>query len=377
MRVTLFFTYGVSLKTWAESGLLTREVQIYHELIRCFGVQVEFITYGDESDREWIEELKGIKLLPIYERLLRPKSKVFAILQTLLIPWYFRKELQQNDLFKTNQIWGSWVAVLSKWFFRKPLLVRCGYEAYKNSLEEDKSKNRRNILRFMSRFAYRSADHVWLNTLDISKFVQNTFGISSDRITIHPNWINTYKFVPNGEVKRFEDHILFVGRLSSEKNLPLLFRALKGNDLTLDVVGAGDMRGELENIADDIGVQIQFNSRIPNDQMPELYNRYNVYVLCSRYEGNPKTLLEAMACGCAVIGTDVAGIREVIQHEKSGLLVSEDHYSLRSAIKRLLSDHSLCRKLGEQARQQIVENNSLETALSREYSVYEKLTKKT
>ena len=82
-----------------------------------------------------------------------------------------------------------------------------------------------------------------------------------------------------------------------------------------------------------------------------------------------------MSCGCAVIGTDVSGIREVIQHENNGLLVSEDHNSLRSAIQRLLSDHSLCRKLGEQARQQIGENNSLEIALSREYTVYEKLIK--
>ena len=104
-------------------------------MMQEYAVQVQFITYGDECDREWEEELQGIKLLPVYERLQRPKSKILALLQTLLIPWFFRQELRETDLFKTNQIWGCWLAVLSKWFFHKPLLVRCGYEAYKNSLE--------------------------------------------------------------------------------------------------------------------------------------------------------------------------------------------------------------------------------------------------
>ena len=120
--ITLFFTYGVSLKTWAESGLLQREIRLYQELKLRFGIQVQFITYGDSKDRQWEEDLKGIHLLPVYERLKRPHSKILSLLQSLLIPWVFRHELRQADLFKTNQIWGSWVAILSKWFFRKPLL---------------------------------------------------------------------------------------------------------------------------------------------------------------------------------------------------------------------------------------------------------------
>ena len=57
--------------------------------------------------------------------------------------------------------------------------------------------------------------------------------------------------------------------------------------------------------------------------MPQYYNRCKVYVLCSLYEGNPKTLLEAMACGCAVVGTNVLGIQEIIRHQENGLLVPE------------------------------------------------------
>ena len=123
-QITLFFTYGVSLSKWAESGLLQREVQLYRELNKQYNINVQFITYGDSSDRRWESELEGIELLPVYEKLPKLKSKTLSYLQTIFIPWIFRYQLRKSNLFKTNQIWGGWTAVLSKWFFQKPLLVR-------------------------------------------------------------------------------------------------------------------------------------------------------------------------------------------------------------------------------------------------------------
>ena len=63
----------------------------------------------------------------------------------------------------------------------------------------------------------------------------------------------------------------------------------------------------------------------------------------------------------------------MVRHEKSGLLVQEDQDSLRSAILRLMSDQVICTKIGQQARRQIIENNSLESALNNEYSAYNRL----
>ena len=66
MRITLFFTYGASLKTWADAGLLKREVHLYHELMKKYNIEVQFLTYGNESDRQWEADIQGIKLLPVY-----------------------------------------------------------------------------------------------------------------------------------------------------------------------------------------------------------------------------------------------------------------------------------------------------------------------
>ena len=151
----------------------------------------------------------------------------------------------------------------------------------------------------------------------------------------------------------------------------MLLRALSNTDIQLDIVGVGEMRGELSYMANKLNVHVNFIGSISNDRMNELYNQYKVYVLCSHYEGNPKTLLEAMASGAAVIGTDVPGIRNVIQHEEDGLLVPDDKVLLREAIMHLLADEKIGEKFGKNARNKIIENNSLQVEVKKELAAYD------
>ena len=153
----------------------------------------------------------------------------------------------------------------------------------------------------------------------------------------------------------------------------MLLKALQGTGIVLDVIGEGELVKDLMHLANKLSVDVNFMGRMPNDQMPQYYNRCNVYVLCSHYEGNPKTLLEAMACGCAIVGTNVPGIQEIIQHQENGLLVPEQPEVLREAIQSLLSNATLRKQLGIAACQYIKMNNSLEDALEKEYKVYQKL----
>ena len=101
-----------------------------------------------------------------------------------------------------------------------------------------------------------------------------------------------------------------------------------------------------------------------------MYNSYVIYVLCSFYEGNPKTLLEAMASGCVVIGTDVPGISSVISHKKNGLLIDNSPSSLKESILNVLSDNKLKDTLVENAIEHIKNNNSLENAITKEFYAY-------
>ena len=369
--ITLFFTYGVSIKTWAETGLLQREIRIYQELMQRFGIQVQFLTYGDAVDHNWESDLNGIKLLPVYERLRRPTNKFLSLLQTIIIPWTFREELKQTDLLKTNQIWGGWVAVISKWGFNKPLLVRCGYEFYDFACKMGRSRTFQFLAYWICRLIYSQADHIQVASLSDRKILEKQFNIPSNKINDRPNWIDSDVFRPL-ELST-NKKILFVGRMTGQKNINLILYALEGTSNSLDIVGDGDMRDDLEKLAKKLKVHVKFLGRIPNNRLPYMYNRCSVYVLCSKFEGNPKALLEAMSCGCAVIGTKVPGIRDVIRHEHTGLLVAESQKGLQEAINRLLDDDRLRNRLGERARQYILGNNSLNDAIEKECTLYQKL----
>tara|TARA_B100001123_G_scaffold448607_1_gene610459 strand:- start:292 stop:1422 length:1131 start_codon:yes stop_codon:yes gene_type:complete len=375
MKVTLFFTYGVSLKRWAELGILTREISFYHKLMHDHGLEVLFVTYGDETDRIWENELKGIEVLPIYERLRQPKYKSLALLQSLLVPSSFRKELANSDLFKTNQIWGGWVPVIAKWLIRKPLLTRCGYDFHRFS----RMRGSRNIFLLftwvISYLTYNQADHVHVPTTTDRKSVHETFSVPTKKIEIRPNWINTDQFRPTEGPKSFQ--LLTVGRLHPQKNLELLFDALEGTEIAVDVIGVGPQATTLHLLAEQKNIDVTFLGQFSTSEMPSIYNRHEIYIQCSRYEGNPKTLLEAMSCGCAVIGTDVSGIREIINNEENGILVPEDPVALRNAICELMQNKRLRNHLGRTARANILEYNSMDSALDKEYKIYRKLTTST
>ena len=120
-------------------------------------------------------------------------------------------------------------------------------------------------------------------------------------------------------------------------------------------------------------MRVTFMGTAPNNDMPRLLNSSEVFVLSSNYEGSPKALLEAMACGLPVIGTNVPGIREVIQHGVNGLLCEPNENHIASAIVNLLSDSDVRRRLGHQARQDVLEKHSQSGVAKREAELIQRM----
>ena len=119
ISIALFFTYGISFKDWYWAGYYIRDSLLYNRLCEM-GHEVYFITYGDETDSEFLPKDSKIKLLT------RPKG-LPKYLYAFLIPLIHRKALQKIDLVKSHQLNGAGYAVLAKTFFRKPYIARCGY----------------------------------------------------------------------------------------------------------------------------------------------------------------------------------------------------------------------------------------------------------
>ncbi len=150
-----------------------------------------------------------------------------------------------------------------------------------------------------------------------------------------------------------------VGNLRVEKNQELLIRALallQGQDRNVKVllIGDGPSRSFLENLTQELGVEDKVLFLGIRHDVPRLYGVMDVYCLPSRYEGLPLTLLEAMAAGTPIVGTDVLGISEVIQHRQNGLLVADnDPEKLKDALITLEQNLALRTALAESGRTRV------------------------
>ncbi|HRC26480.1 MAG TPA: glycosyltransferase family 4 protein [Alphaproteobacteria bacterium] len=371
LHLVLFFTWDVSLALWEEKGLLEREIHFYERLVEC-GIDVTFLTWGNARDLEIARRIKGVRVFPLYMSLPRPRNRVLRALMSLLAPWAARNVLRRADILKTNQMWGGWCALAAKSVFGKPLIVRTGFELYRFSLLQRQGLARRAFLHFLSGLTYRRADRIFLATENDRHFVAQTFGIPPERITVQPNWIDTKIFTPANSPPP-EGRILFVGRLTRQKNLEALIESVAGTPWTLTLVGEGELRDSLETLAKRIGASVRFTGALPNDRLPEEYIRHTLFVLPSLYEGNPKALLEAMACGCAVVGTNVPGNADLIEPEKNGLLCAPNATDIRATLSRLMDDPPLREKLGIHARERIERFHALDTLIEKEIACYRSL----
>ena len=100
----------------------------------------------------------------------------------------------------------------------------------------------------------------------------------------------------------------------------------------------------------------------------------DLFVFPTYFEGQPVSVLEAMAYQCGIVATRVGGIPQMIEQEQTGLLIEpKDPEGLKSALEKLLSDPDLCERLGKNARVKIEKEFSIEKSLQELIKIYQQL----
>ncbi len=175
----------------------------------------------------------------------------------------------------------------------------------------------------------------------------------------------------------------YAGRLVPEKGIDTLIRAvslLKGS-WYLTLVGDGPERTRLSELAGllNIGGSVYFTEPLPSTRMPEFYRGLDVLVLPSRTRKNWKeqfgrVLIEAMACGVPVIGSQSGAIPEVIG--ETGITFPEgDEHALAESLQRLLENRPLREALGKAGRQRVLRNFTQAQIAARTVEVYRAMMK--
>lgn len=220
-------------------------------------------------------------------------------------------------------------------------------------------------------FVNATSDH---NRLFIRKRVPN-----AGRIEIIHYGVDPERFSPRAKESDALSRLICVGSFQPKKAQADLVRAFATlvpdfPTLSLDLVGHGPEHENVERLAESLGVHgwLRMWGWLSPEGVSERLAACGLFVLPSvrlpsgRMEGVPNVLIEAMASGLAVIATDISGIPELVIDGETGVLVPPGMPDrLAAAIRRLLRDPALAARLGERARQHVVERYNVHTETAR------------
>lgn len=368
MEVGIFLTYGYSLSQWKQSGVLEREIKLIYEIQKKENIKFTLFTYGDKNDLKILDN-KNIKVVPIYTKLKRRNSKILNYFFSFIIPFKLSKYLKNMDILHQHQLHGSWVVIISKYLFKKPIYIRTGYDMLSFAIEENKSSTVKTLYKLLTKLSLSTADMYTATNNSDKNFLNNKFKTNKE-ILIRPNWVEVNSEMNNSN----RNKIFCVGRLVLQKNYDLLLKEFCNNtSFEIDIVGNGELEDELKKKAKVNNVKINFLGRVDYEKLKFLYSEYRYFISTSVFEGNPKTLLEAMANGCVVLASDIQHHREIIEDRVDGLLFDLSSPNLIDKLEQLENDPNLLNFISNNAIKKVKDNNSLSNLTELTFQDYKKL----
>jgi len=210
---------------------------------------------------------------------------------------------------------------------------------------------------------YRSCDLVIVPSMSMRNILIEHFGLATP-IEVIPNGLDLAPYreiiqpIDRSEFGFTSNDVIsvYVGRLSPEKNLPLLLRAFYGVAMTYDhvrllLVGDGPERENLENLIKqlNIGNKVFFTGMVEYKEIPAYLAASDIFVTPSSSETFGLSTIEGMAAGLPVLGMDAPGSQDIIENGVTGLITSDDLAVFTAKLVLLSTNHELRREMGKQA----------------------------
>ncbi len=331
--------------------LTTDDCTVFEETSKAFGEVITMKTRIDELNRqlETRTDYESDEYMKIIEEVTTLSEKFYAIEEVnydaevelaLLGLGFVREDFHRL----TSEFSGGWRMriELAKILLQKPLIIRTGFTLSLFAQKMKKNKIILLIVYFIEFLAYKSANKIIISSEFDKKYILKRYNINNSRIEVLYNYINSDKFY-NKVKDRIVNKLVTIVRLTEQKNLFNLIEAVSKTNYILDIYGDGELKKDLESFASDLGAQVNFMGIVTNDEIIDILNSYQYFILASYYEGMPKVLLEAMSCGCICIGTDVMGINEVIIDSYNGYLSkSINSEDIKNMINNLKMNEDIC-----------------------------------
>ena len=375
MRVGLLPALGGGIRELATTGQQSRLIDGYlRPYARVFD-RVYYFSYLQESLAEFTDDAALLERVTV----LNPGRPQWRGWRARMMTRAHAAEFRDCGVLRVFQVTGVIPAIDANRRFGTPYVTTYGFSYGRLSRPGPK----RWLKAVVERRGLRRAAAVIATTEALRA---RALSLGARRVELIPNGVDTRLFAPRaaagarppGAPRR----ILYVGRLSEEKNLSTVLwatppvgaevAARTGAGVQLVTVGSGPSKDELQLLASKLGADAEFRDVVDHRSLPEVYGSADVFVLASFTEGHPKVLLEAMACGLPCVASDCEGNRSIVTHEKTGLLFDpRSPEALAACLVRVLTEPGLAAALSRAGRDLVVERYDLQRLVAREIAVLE------
>jgi glycosyltransferase involved in cell wall biosynthesis len=240
-------------------------------------------------------------------------------------------------------------------------------------IENSKYRGLGWLIDFLERKVYENSIIIPVISHHVKKYVLSIAPHVKDKVILHRNFVDTEIFRPKKKNKN--NTFVFVGRLEKAKGVEYLVEAAKilsrqGYKFEIIICGDGSERKSLECLVKKEGLLgvVKFKGYVKHSKLPDYLNS-SVAMIVPLLGGF--TIIEGMSCGLPIIAADIEWSSEVIKNNINGFIVPpENPTALANAMKRLIKNKKLAKKMGQLNRKIVVQEFSKKTWVAREISFY-------
>lgn len=362
MRV-LFFNYEYPP---LGGGAGNANLFLLHEFSKSEDVEVDLVTssFDNSYHLDQVNERIKIHRLPIGkdEQGVHFQTTKDLLLYSWKAFWFSRKLMKKNKYDLTHSFFSVPCGALS-WFFylekHIPYIISLRGSDVPGYSERFESVYK--LIKPLIKDIWKRAAFVVANSQGLKDLALETS--PNKEIEIIANGVDTKKFNPDnfshleGDKRRENFKILCGTRVTPRKGFRYLIEAVdqmrKGGDrVSLDIIGKGNERGELEGLVKEKGLErdIHFLGVIDHDEIPKYFYEADVFVSPSLNEGMANAMLEALAMGLPIVATDIGGTKELVEDGKNGFVIKKrDVQDIVDKVRKIKQDQQLREKMSQES----------------------------
>lgn len=347
-------------------------------------MEVDVRCFGDQDKKEGNLSVKGFP----YDNAFFDKSndKLKAVFKTLSTCIHMNADEVDADIVHCHTWYAQFAGIVAKLCYGIPLVITT------HSLEPLRPWKREQLGRgydassWVEKTAIEMADAIIAVSEETKVDVLNNFNVDKDKIKVIYNGINLQEYVVTDKVSTLEKYgidqskpfVLFVGRITRQKGIIHLVNAVKYIDPDTQIVlcaGAPDTPEIAKEMEDSVAEVKKIRNNViwidvmlEKNEVIQLYSHADVFCCPSIYEPFGIINIEAMACETAVVASAVGGIKEVVVHGETGILVpleqqkeapfepvDADKFSrdLAAGVNQLISNKELTRLMAKNGRKRV------------------------